>query len=76
MTNKVKDYLNSITPQDLEDFQHDVFVEMVSLEGICTSIKLGVNAKGKYIVKENHNKYVFESSGSAIERYKECILNK
>jgi uncharacterized protein (DUF2164 family) len=76
MTNKVKDYLNSITPQDLEDFQHDVFVEMVSSQVKGKSIKLGVNAKLKFIVKENDKKYVFESSIGAIERYKECILNK
>ena len=72
MSKAIKQHLESITAENLEDFKHEAFISMASCNGRNGSYSLGVNGKGMYVCKANNETYLFQSASAAVERYKEC----
>ena len=73
MSKAIKQHLESITAENLDDFQHEAFISMASSNGRNGSYSLGVNGKGMYAVKANNETYLFQSASAAVERYKLCV---
>ena len=76
MSKAIKQHLESITAENLDDFQHEAFISMASYNGRNGSYSLGVNGKGMYVVKANNEIYLFQSASAAVERYKECVSDE
>lgn len=72
MLKTIKQHLEDITTEKLEDFKHEMFIPMASCSGDCGNYSLGINGNGMYAVKANNEIYLFQSAAAAVERYREC----
>lgn len=87
MKKSTKEHLESITASDLEDFKHSAFMYYTAFLTKKEYVKLGVNAKGDYVVKTwayedtspddaytEKYEFRFSTAAAAIERYTEIIV--